>query len=188
MAPPKFARVATRAARAALTCAAYRVLIVICAHADKDLVAFPSTRTIGNETGLDRRSVQRAIWELVEAGLINIRPGKRGANNTFIVLLDEVAGVDPPQVAGDMSPGGGPHVAKVAGAHPPKQTLTDQVTRARAREGRRSGAPSRAPIPVQGDPDADNAQLAELRRRAFRNRGVWLPDWGDRPPAPAAAA
>lgn len=67
------------AARAApVDATARHVLMVIASHANRKGRAWPSTDTIAGETGLHRRTVEKAVDRLEGAGVIDVihRPGR----------------------------------------------------------------------------------------------------------------
>jgi hypothetical protein len=194
MKPPPFARVPTRAASAGLSCGALRVLIVICSHADKKTgQAFPSTSRIACEASLDRRSVHRAIAKLIDARLLTVeqrrdRAGDSDTNLYTVLFQAEVAAPAPPPRGASAAGVVAKEYQKVVAPAPPKQShITDHLTRAR------DGSPPDGRRRPRVEPDApvyipDDETLRRLREKGFRERGIWLPQWGERPDREAVAA
>lgn len=83
----RFGQIPLHVAALKLSGAALRVLLVLAAHANKNHEAWPSLTTIGRFTGLNHRTVLRAVATLEEASLIerNVRLNPAGdhASNLY---------------------------------------------------------------------------------------------------------
>jgi DNA-binding transcriptional MocR family regulator len=182
-----YGRVPARAATAGLSRAAHQVLTLICCvYADRKTgQAYPSTNTMAQDLGLHRRTVQRAIRGLKRSGLIRVDRRRDVAgdagSNLYTVLLrpDGVVADAPPRSGTDAATVVAGGFAEVVAQAPPKQEPMNKM-RAHAREG--------------GSPDGrrrSRSSTEELKRRlhedAYREHGIWRPDWGDKPSFEAAA-
>ncbi|WP_434616481.1 helix-turn-helix domain-containing protein [Azospirillum sp. B2RO_4] len=69
-APNRFARVPAWVATLKLTATAWRLLIEICAHLNRDEQAWPSLGRMARDWGIDRSNLTRALHELEAAGVL----------------------------------------------------------------------------------------------------------------------
>jgi hypothetical protein len=187
----RFAFIPASAARAHELGATAQVYIVITGHADGSRHAFPSIRSIAEETGLHRRTVQRAITTLAAAGLIEIemRLDHAGDSDTnlYTVLADPGGAADLPPPSGSLSATGAADLPPRVVAH--RATQTDHLNRPlnTARTPARDG--SRRSYRDDGKRSGDQAaslacgddRLARARLALFEKDGTWPPEWGDRP-------
>src|SRR5438045_761770 len=135
----RFAAIPIAAARVRQLGAVAQVYIALTGYDDKEGHAFPSVASIVDETVLHRRTVQRAINALCEAGLINrqLRNERAGDSDTSLyTVLQEVAegAADTPPPRGERSATGAADVTAPGAAQRAAQTnhLTDHLTQARA--------------------------------------------------------
>ena len=120
----RFAHVSVEAASSQIGARAFRVLIAITSHADREGRADPSLARIGEINGIDRRRVPLKIATVVNAGLTRRehRPDQAGdaATNLYTMVYSE--GVSPEVGTPDVtrsgvtvSPEAGTQVSPMAG-------------------------------------------------------------------------
>jgi DNA-binding transcriptional ArsR family regulator len=113
-----------------LRASALRVLLALHHHADADGVAWPSQERLGAVTGLHRRSVNKALDELVDAGIVERTEEYRHRARVYRVHLDDLSPTGHTSAPGDLSPNGHMSPDDVCPAGPttcrPQGTQTDQ--------------------------------------------------------------
>ena len=197
-----YCKVPTRAASADLSAAALRVLIYLYACANDDTgQCFPTKKTIARETGLNSRTVRRAIEELEAAELIQTEhrldaAGDPTSNLYTVRLRPRVVAQTPPPHDADATTswrtrhdGGGTDATPVVAPTPPKQNhLTEPPNRrASPRANRRASPPQADALPPSLACSRRDLE-DELRMKAFREHGIWLLSWGPRPDISAGMA
>lgn len=101
--------------------AQWSVFVAVRLHADSDGLCYPSVTTLERLTGLNRRTVTRAIGWLVNAGII-ARVKTPGRSNVYqLTTRGSLAPSEVTQLGAISSPTRGNSVPQLGAASPPKQ-------------------------------------------------------------------
>ena len=178
----KFGLVPANAAANSALGALAQVYIAIISYGDSEGQAFPSIPTLAAKTGLHERTVQRAIAGLMDAKLIEkeARMTAAGDQDTNMYTIRRSEGV----VATDAT-------RVVAQRATQTETLNRPINKAR---GPARGEPRRPLAGIntengdRGTALTSEERQHEARLAVYQKTGRWQREWGDGPPAPAAAA